>query len=170
MHRVLFAIVTFWLASTVLTTIAAEPKRVAWQSGFVGSPEPPLPLVLEPAFPKLSFQGPISINRLPESNRYLVLEQHHKIFSFVDHVETSAADLFVDFAVQKPLCGGLPDREQRNIDLFSIAFHPHFATNRLAYVCYVSSGKETKTHIMLRSGSIRTSAAAGEHRIRHPHL
>ncbi len=147
MYRVLFASVTFILASTALTATAERPTRVAWQSGFAGSPEPPLPLVLEPAFPKLSFKGPISINRLPESERYLVLEQHHKIFSFIDHADTSAVDLFVDFAVQKPLCGGLADREQRNIDLFSIAFHPQFATNRLAYVCYVSSGKETKTHI-----------------------
>jgi putative heme-binding domain-containing protein len=126
---------------------ADEPKRQAWTSGFVGTPELPLPFVLEPAFPKLSFSGPISINRLPESNRYLVLEQHSRIYSFVDDETTNVADLFVDFSVQKPMCGGLEDREQRRIDLFSIAFHPQFAQNKFAYLCYTSSSKETKTHI-----------------------
>ena len=59
---------------------ADNVKRVPWRSGFVGSPEPPLPLVLERAFPALSFMGPISINRMPSSDRLVVLEQNNKIW------------------------------------------------------------------------------------------
>ncbi len=147
MQRFHFAVLFYVLTSMVPVADAESPQRVAWQSHFVGSPEPPLPLVLEPAFPKLSFQGPISINRLPDSNRYLVLEQHNRIFSFIDREDVAAAELFVDFSIEKPLCGGRSNREQLRTDLFSIAFHPQFATNRFAYLCYISMDQGTKTHI-----------------------
>ncbi len=123
-------------------------KRVPWQSKFIGSPEPPLPLVLERAFPKLGFMGPISINRMPDSDRFLVLEQNNKIWSFIAKEDVQQADLLVDFAKQRPLCGKLEGHDKGNIALYSIAFHPQFATNRFAYVCYVSDGKGVqKTHI-----------------------
>lgn len=136
------------LCLSVPTLAADDAKRVPWQSNFIGSPEPPLPLVLERAYPKLGFMGPISINRLPNSPRYLVLEQNNKIWSFVAKEDVPRADLLVDFAKQRPLCGKLEGHDQGNIALYSIAFHPKFAENRYAYVCYVSDGKGVqKTHI-----------------------
>lgn len=127
---------------------ADKLKRAEWQSKFIGSPEPPPPLVLERAFPKLGFTGPISINRLPDSDRFLVLEQNNKIWSFVAREDVQQAELLIDFAKQRPLCGKLEGHDKGNIALFSIAFHPKFPENRLAYVCYVSEGKGVqKTHI-----------------------
>ena len=123
-------------------------SRVPWQSKFIGSPEPPLPLVLQRAYPKLRFMGPISINRMPDSDRYLVLEQNNKIWSFIAKEDVQQADLLVDFAKQRPQCGKLDGHDKGNIALFSIAFHPKFAENRFAYVCYVSEGNGVqKTHI-----------------------
>lgn len=123
-------------------------KRVPWQSKFIGSPEPPLLLVLERAFPKLAFMGPISINRMPNDDRYLVLEQNNKIWSFVANEDVEQADLLIDFAKQRPLCGKLEGHDKGNIALYSVAFHPNFAENHFVFVCYVSEGKGgQKTHI-----------------------
>ena len=106
------------------SSAADGEKRVPWQSQFIGSPEPPLPLVLERVYPKLAFMGPISINRMPDSNRFVVLEQNNKIWSFEAREDTSQADLLVDFAKQRPLCGKLEGHDQGNLALYSIAFHP----------------------------------------------
>lgn len=142
----LFALLV--LFSIPFSSVRAEqPKRATWQTGFVGSPEPPLPLVLQRAYANLSFSGPISLNRLPETNRFLVLEQHNRIFSFEAREDVAQADLLVDFSKDKPLCGGLPDHEQRNISLFSIAFHPQFKKNHYAYICYTSSKEGEKFHV-----------------------
>ena len=142
------AILLFAVCASNSIGAADHVKRVPWRSGFVGSPEPPLPLVLERAFPKLSFMGPISINRMPSSDRMVVLEQNNKIWSFVAREDVAQAELLIDFAKQRPLCGRLEGRDQGNIALYSIAFHPRFAENRFAYVCYVSDAKDAqKTHI-----------------------
>ncbi len=142
---------TFLLVAIGLISSAAAAdgvKRVSWQSNFIGSPEPPLPLVLERAFPALGFMGPISINRLPDSDRFLVLEQNNKIWSFIAKEDVQRADLLVDFAKQRPLCGKLEGHDKGNIALYSIAFHPQYFKNRFAFVCYVSEGKDgQKTHI-----------------------
>jgi putative heme-binding domain-containing protein len=126
---------------------ASEPDRPVWQSGFVGTPDPAPPLTLQRAFPKIGFKNPISINRLPESDRLLVLEQHHKIYSFRAKEDVEQAELMVDFSKDQPLCGNLPERDKRNISLFSIAFHPKYAENRFAYICYTSTLGTEKLHI-----------------------
>lgn len=131
--------------------VIAQEKQAShevWQSNFVGSPDPAPPLVLERAFPKLSFSGPISINRMPESNRFFVLEQNNRIYSFEAREDVANADLVIDFSEQKPLCGELPESQKREIELFSIAFHPKFSENHWAFLCYISklAGK-THTHI-----------------------
>ncbi len=144
-----FFVVAAVVASVCHTAISADNiQRVPWHSKFIGSPEPPLPLVLERAYPKLGFMGPISINRMPDCDRFLVLEQNNKIWSFVSREDVQQADLLVDFAKERPLCGKLEGHQQGNIALYSIAFHPQFTKNRFVYVCYVSDGNGVqKTHI-----------------------
>ncbi len=134
----LMATVPAWFLADTTIANGTTDARSEWQSPFVGSPDPAPPLIFERAFPKLSFSGPISLNRLPNSNRFLVLEQFHKIYSFVANEGVEKADLLIDFSANKPLCGNLPERENRNIALFSVAFHPNYASNRFAYVCYTS--------------------------------
>ena len=78
------------------------PSREPWQSGFHGSPDPPMPLVLERAYPKLSFKGPTSLHRIPNEERFIVLEHWGKIFSFVDREQVDSADLCADLAAERP--------------------------------------------------------------------
>jgi putative heme-binding domain-containing protein len=127
---------------------AAEPARVEWtQSRLVGSPEPPPPFVLERAFPH-QFMGPISINRIPKTAQYLVLEQGGKIFHF-DATSTEDPKLVVDFNQSLPPFSQIEGIGKRNINLFSLAFHPNFESNRAIYVCYITNGNgaPTDTHV-----------------------
>lgn len=118
-----------------------EATRVPWiESRIVGSPEPPLPLVLERLYSQLEFDKPVSIHPLPGSQRLVVCEQGGKIYSFDRTTDPTTADLLADFNAQRPpLCEIATDASTR-IDLYSLAFHPDFARNRRVVVCYVVQG------------------------------
>src|SRR5690606_41514964 len=72
---VLFAAISFGVsgisdAGAGESRAGAGATRVPWtQSRIIGSPEPPLPLVLERVYPQLEFDKPVSIHPLPGSQR-----------------------------------------------------------------------------------------------------
>ncbi len=138
---------------------ASEPvTRVPWTtSKLIGSPDPPLPYILERAYP-LEFAGPISINRLPDSELMLVSEQKGRIFCFDAAQPNPQTHLFADFNANPPPLSGVQVGGGRRIELFSVAFHPQFSSNNYAYVCYITlgDGRPTETHIA------RFQVAAGE--------
>ena len=124
------------------------PSREAWQSGFHGSPEPPLPLVLERAYPKLGFKGPTSLHRIPNDERFIVLEHWGKIFSFEDREQVANADLCADLAADRPPKSASVAGDNHRIELYSLAFHPDFANNRWVFLAYVVHGAEKPiTHL-----------------------
>ncbi|MFP6763655.1 MAG: PQQ-dependent sugar dehydrogenase [Planctomycetaceae bacterium] len=105
-------------------------KRVAWEtSRITGSPEPPLPYVTERVFPALKFDKCLDITTAPGSNRFFVVEQSGKIFSFLDQSDVQAADLVIDLARD------IPAAKQ----VYAIAFHPQFKHNRYCYVCFIGA-------------------------------
>ncbi|MCA9125911.1 MAG: PQQ-dependent sugar dehydrogenase [Planctomycetales bacterium] len=123
--------------------------RVPWVSSkLVGAPDPPLPYVLQRAFP-VEFNGPISLNRLPNSPWFLVCEQHGKIYGFNSKAADMHSQLLVDFRQTQPPKSGIRAESGRSVDLFSLTFHPDFAENRWIYVCYVCNGggEPATTHI-----------------------
>ena len=125
-----------------------EPKRVPWVSGFQGSPDPPLPLALERAYTNLSFKGPTSLHRIPNENRFIVLEHWGKIFSFEAKENVASADLCADLTVERPPKSGSKTGDKHRIELYSVAFHPAFADNRWVFVCYIVHGTgKPVTHI-----------------------
>src|SRR5688572_33173829 len=81
------------------TGLAAEPARIArkpWTtSRVVGSPDPPPPFKVVRVFPRLKFDHPLLIVRMPGSNRLVVGEQNGALYSFRDNPDTEA-DLFFD--------------------------------------------------------------------------
>lgn len=129
---------------------ADEPpsiSRTAWtQSRLHGSPEPPLPYVLTRAFP-LEFTAPISLNRMPSTDILLVCEQHGSIYAFDGAQGEPHKSLCVDFNQTPPPSVNLVANQQ--IQLFSLTYHPNFASNRWVYVCFVTQGGEAEpqTHI-----------------------
>jgi glucose/arabinose dehydrogenase len=100
-------------------------KRVLWTtSRVVGSPEPPAPYATESAFPKLTFDHPIDLVAAPGSDQLFVAEHMSgHIYRFPNRPDVDRAELFLDL-------------RQEGRELWSLAFHPGFETNRFVYVCY----------------------------------
>lgn len=99
--------------------------RVPWRTSRVlGTPEPPLPYVLERVSPELKFKDPVDVCSAPGLDRLFVLELRGRIHSF--RAGEAKADLFFDLTNAVP--------EARNA--YGMTFHPGFATNREIYVCY----------------------------------
>ncbi len=127
--------------------VGDEPTktRASWTLSKVkGTPDRPPPYSLKRAYPKLSFQAPVSIHRIPATkgtspNRLAVIEQAGKIKSFVDDNEIEGSDLMIDLANPPPKLSELTEGVKHNINAFSMAFHPNFAQNRFVYVCYIAT-------------------------------
>jgi len=103
-------------------------KRIPWTtSRIAGSPDPPLPYVVKRVFPKLKFKEPVDWANTPSIDRLFVAEQWGKIFSFKNDPDVEQAALVIDLHKEIPA----------STQLYGMAFHPGFATNRFVYLCYV---------------------------------
>ncbi len=148
---VLFAVaITYSLRGGLLdcwrsTALAADPAneaavtpRAPWTTSHVtGAPEPPPPYFTPRAFSKLQFKNPLEMVVAPDSDRWYVVEQAGKIFSFPNRQDCEHADLFLDIREQirtLPADGVIGDT-------YGLAFHPKFAENHYCYICYVVMGK-----------------------------
>jgi len=125
------------LAALALSVFAAAAvggeapgaRRTPWTgSRFAGTPDPPPPYTVEPAFPGLTFQSPLVIASARGTDRLFVGEQAGKVHSFPNDRGAGAADLAIDLARRPPGCAAL----------YGLAFHPRFAENRAVFLCYVT--------------------------------
>ena len=123
--------------------VAGEPaagKRQPWTTTKItGSPEPPHPYRIVPAFPKLKFKNPLHMTSAPGTNRMFVLEHAGKIFSFPNKPNVEKADLVIDAA--KDLAWKPNDKIQGFDAVYGLTFHPKFVENRYCYISYVLKGK-----------------------------
>ncbi len=89
-------------------------------------------------FPKLHFTNPLEMVVAPDSDRWYVVEQHGKIFSFPDRQDADHADLLLDIPkdIRTVPADGVVG------DTYGLAFDPDFAKNRYCYVCYVINPKQ----------------------------
>jgi putative heme-binding domain-containing protein len=102
-------------------------QRVPWTtSRVVGSPDPPMPYQIRRVFPKLQFTNLVDMCSAPGTQRLFIGEQAGRIYSFVPGPEAKAE---VFFDLNKAIAGVN--------DLYGMAFHPGFETNRYVYLCYV---------------------------------
>lgn len=100
-------------------------KRILWtNSRVVGSPNPPLPYRVRPAFPKLKIACPIGVAREPGSDRLLLIHQDvpwtgaGHIVQIRDDPDVSQAEPFLDV-------DGI---------IYGVAFHPRYEQNGYLYV------------------------------------
>src|SRR5206468_7772017 len=94
----------------------------------------------ERKFPALSFQHPVDLALMPGSDRWFLLEQGGKLFSFPGATNAQRADLVFDF-----------NKHHQPFDSsYAIAFHPRFATNRFLFVCYAEPGGRTNGSFISR--------------------
>ena len=107
-------------------------------SKVVGSPDPPLPYVVKRVFPKLQFKEPLDMASTPTIDRLFVAEQSGKIFAVKTVPDVEQPDVVIDLRKEVP---GLTQ-------VYGMAFHPGFATNRFVYFCYVlKDGVPEGTHL-----------------------
>lgn len=128
------------IVSTLLLALAATAatrtnsfgveKRIPFAtSRLVGSPDPPLPYRARRAFPKLNFKHPLNITHQPETGRMLVVEQSERILAFTNRADAAGTNVFCFI---------------RDHEIYSIIFHPHYVTNRFAYV--FANGPQSSQH------------------------
>jgi uncharacterized repeat protein (TIGR03806 family) len=104
------------------------PRRVPWTSSRIrGTPDPPPPFTVEPAFPHLRFEFPVVLIPAPGSDRLFVGDLNGRIWSFPADPSSRTADLALDLGRQHPALTAL----------YGMVFHPQFEKNRYIYVCYV---------------------------------
>jgi len=102
-------------------------KRVPWTTSKVrGSPDPPAPYRIRPAFAKLKFYEPLALVAGPLGDRMFVAERPGAIYSFAIDPAADERELFLDL--------------KRTI--YGLAFHPNFKENRYVYVTYVIDPQE----------------------------
>ena len=100
-------------------------QREAWTTSRVhGSPEPPLPYIVERAFPDLTLVRPLDLAPIPGSDRLIVVEEGGRISSFLPKADVSQVDLMADMRVF----------DSKISRTYAVAFHPGFLQNRLIFV------------------------------------
>ena len=118
----------FWVYAALMIAGTANAERIPWTSSRItGSPESPNPFVTERVFEQLRFNEPTDLVALPGTDRLVLAEHGARIYSWPKRGDVSKADLLANM---KEL-----NREIREV--YSIEFHPGFATNRFIYVFYI---------------------------------
>ena len=106
-------------------------------SHVTGSPEPPPPYITPRVFPKLHFTHPLELVVAPGSDRWFVVEQAGRIFSFPNRQDCDHAELLLDIPKQ---IHSLPSNGILG-DTYGLVFHPKFTENHYCYACYTFNGK-----------------------------
>jgi putative heme-binding domain-containing protein len=124
--------------SEAVAAVAPSTPRVPLTTSHVtGAPEPPPPYITPRIFPKLHFKNPLEMVVAPGSDRWYVVEQAGRIFSFPNRQDCDHADLLLDIPKQ---IRSLPENGVVG-DTYGLVFHPKFAENRFCYTCYQVMGK-----------------------------
>jgi uncharacterized repeat protein (TIGR03806 family) len=107
---------------------APARTRAPWTgSRFAGTPDPPPPYAVAPAFPKLTFEFPVVLVSAQGTSRLFVGELKGRIYSFLNDPDCAKGDLALD----------LGKRYSDLSALYGLVFHPDFEKTRYVYVCYV---------------------------------
>ena len=136
-------------------TDAADGPRPAWTtSKIIGTPTPPAPYAIRPAFPNLSFDQPTSLAELP-NKRILISEIGGKLYTFLKDSSTSQKDLLLSIDGSR---------------IWHATAAPSFGPSWTLYVCYskddtsfVSRFKVQNTQADRQSEEVILTWPAGGH-------
>ncbi|HWL08532.1 MAG TPA: PQQ-dependent sugar dehydrogenase [Planctomicrobium sp.] len=143
-----------WLSIAVLAALVpahgqTQSSRVPWTTSRIdGTPEPPAPYVVERLFPQIRFETPVDFALEPGTGRWFILQLNGSIL-VLDPASPDEALMVLDAPA-----GGLEVHQA-----FSIAFHPHYLTNRELFLCYINQPEgEDGTRVV----RLRVPAEPGE--------
>ncbi len=113
------------------TNIVAKNDRVRWTtSNIKGTPDPPLPFATEPLYTDVELTRPTHMARVPGTDRWIVVQQNGKIFSF-----NRTGDPDVE------LVANIKQVEGWHFAAFGIEFHPDFPEQPWCYITYKDQPK-----------------------------
>lgn len=106
------------------------PTRSAWVSSQLhGSPEPPAPYEFERLYEHLELEQPVILTTAPGLDLWFIGELNGRVITIPpDSTTTSDVDVFADMRLIVP----------QLTRIYGLTFHPQFAENQLAYVCYIT--------------------------------
>lgn len=142
------AAATFWtlgLAFWFLASGIAWGQGASSRAGKRSGTAPALPKITTTvAFPGLSFDRPVALDRIPgDPSRYFVVEQHQaKIWTFPNQRETTDKQLFLH--LPHPIHRGNEE------GLLGLAFHPHYKDNGWFFVYYSANDNGTRRSVVSR--------------------
>jgi len=140
---VILIVTTLTLATAADAAESTASPRAAWTtSKIIGSPEPPEPYTIAPAFPKLRFQKPTSVEEIPGVSWLLVTEMSGKLYGFAKEAAVDKADVVLDLVAMLPA-----EITNRSVSLLDVELHPEFASNRQIFLCYVHPGNGGHTRV-----------------------
>jgi len=123
-------------AACVCPAVAAA---VPWTtSRVIGTPEPPPAYRTRKVYAHVRFSAATSLAFAPGSDRCFITEQWGKVYSLPADRDCRQADLFLDLGdlVKRLNAERSPEDALGAGNIFHLAFHPDFATNRFCYLCY----------------------------------
>src|SRR5262245_21210822 len=122
-----------------------EPHRTPWTTSHVtGAPEPPPPDRTHRLFSKLTFKQPVDLTLAPGCDRWFVMEQMGKVYSFGPGADRP--DLFFDLTTQVKTVARTPSASAVT-GSYAITFHPDFARNHYCYILYLLASKKPGDHL-----------------------
>ena len=127
---------------TIITGAVAADHRVPWTSSKIaGTPDPPPPYTVEPAFPDLKFEFPVALVKAQGTRRLFLGDLRGRVYSFADDPGCKKADLALELGKVYPDLSAL----------YGLTFHPDFDKNRFVYVCYVRKNDVPDGSVVSRS-------------------
>ena len=150
MSPIRFLLPTLTAVLFTATVGAAEPARAKFDtsrfvpvdtSSLLGSPDPLPPLVVEKAFPDLSFIRPVALTNAGDgSGRIFVLDQPGLVYVFPEDNNVKKAEVFLD--VSGKILSPLKSKPGHPEDgLLGLAFHPDYKNNGIFFTYYTAPAK-----------------------------
>ena len=102
-------------------------NRVTWTTSRIrGTPEPPLPYVVERIYPQLHLEQPTTIIPVPGTDRMIVTQLEKPIVSFARDAAVDSLVTAIDMSLVHP----------EFFQTFGIAFHPRYPETPWCYITY----------------------------------
>jgi len=119
-------------------------SRAPWTTSRVrGTPGPPAPYRIVDSFPGLRFDRPVSIARVPGTDRLIVAEFGGRLLALPADRASAEVTSVLDLRDTVP---GKP-RAEVGFSVFDFTFHPRFVENRQVFLVYNGPGKQPRTRV-----------------------
>lgn len=136
--RILFAACTGLCLIACFSLFSSAEERVPWTTSRIhGSPEPPLPYIVERIFPEVEFKNPVDFAVEPKTGAWFILQLDGKLFRFNPQTHEQP-QLVHDAHIE------IKDHDRS----YGFEFHPNYLENRKIYLSYILKGKNADgTHV-----------------------